>query len=81
VAQLDGVERTVSDVPGRSRAAPKKPKKPERTAPTEKSSETPAPTRRRAPLYLQILVALVLGVLAGLALRMAARLDSTCRRR
>jgi hypothetical protein len=58
---LDGVERTVSDVPGRSRVAPKKLKEPERTVPKEKSSETPTPGYRRAPLYLQILVALVLG--------------------
>src|SRR5262245_14040919 len=67
VAQLDGLERTVSDVPGRSRVAPKKLKEPERTVPKE-NSETPTPGYRRAPLYLQILVALVLGVLAGLAL-------------
>jgi len=65
---LDGLERTVSDVPGRSRVAPKKLKEPERTVPKENSSETPTPGYRRAPLYLQILVALVLGVLAGLAL-------------
>src|SRR5262249_60323288 len=50
------------------RLAPTKLKAPERTVPKENSSETPTPGYRRAPLYLQILVALVPGVLAGLAL-------------